>query len=218
MLVAADLFAQAGDSTSVPNFRPTGFRLGVDLVPIARSLVDKDFSGWELAADVDFYRFFLLGEFGSMRTAELTGDGELATNGNYYRFGMDVNFIKNDPDQNAFFVGIRIGRSSFSEKLQYSYQDPAWGNGSREAIIEDGKAGWAELVTGLKVKVWKELWMGFTSRNKFGLTAEGSYALNPYHDPGYGLAGRRSYWGFNYYLFYRIPFRRTQEGSSAPVE
>jgi hypothetical protein len=210
ILAAAGLsgVAQPKDSAEVVNFRPTGVRLGLDLIPLVRGMVDPEFSGWEAAADVDFHRYFLVGEFGSLALQQTTSDGDHESKGTYYRFGADVNFIRNDPDRNAFFFGMRYARSSFREKLTYAYEDPVWGDGMRTVTIDNGTAGWAEMVMGLKVKIWKEVWLGFTSRYKFALSADGSDQMNPYLVPGYGLAGRRSYWGFNYYIFYRIPLRK----------
>jgi hypothetical protein len=200
--------AQPKDSTEVVSFRPTGLRLGLDLIPLVRSLVDSEFSGWEAAADVDFHRYYLVLEYGGLAVQQPTSDGDHESEGSYYRFGADFNFIRNDPDRNAFFFGMRYARSSFQEKLTYAYEDPVWGDGVRTVSIGNGTAGWVEMVMGMKVKIWKELWLGFTSRYKFALAAEGSDQMNPYLVPGYGLAGRRSYWGFNYHAFYRIPFRK----------
>jgi hypothetical protein len=50
--------------------------------------------------------------------------------------------------------------------------------------------------------------MGYTARMKFAPGVKGGGALVPYDIPGYGLAAKAPYWGFNYQLFWRIPFRK----------
>ena len=45
---------------------------------------------------------------------------------------------------------------------------------------------WAELTSGIKVKVWKYFWLGATARFKFGLDLDGNGPLQSYDVPGFG--------------------------------
>jgi hypothetical protein len=69
-------------------------------------------------------------------------------------------------------------------------------------------AKWGELTVGLRVKIWKEFWMGYTARMKFFPTIGNAGEIQTYDVPGYGLAAKRTYYGFNYQVFWRIPFKR----------
>ena len=195
---------------------PTGLRLGTDLISIIKSRVTKNFTGWEVNADVDFYRYYLAVDYGTWARRDSispfqtsAGKGYYENHGHYYRAGLDINFLLKDPDRNMFFIGFRYGHSNFDEKLSYAYKDSIYGNVSN-AISSTGLRGhWFEITTGLRVKIFPGFWMGYNARLKFSPGASGGQGqLATYDIPGYGLAEKTIYWGFNYQLFWRIPFRR----------
>lgn len=215
VLVVSSAAAQKSDTTRTKSdtvktsYLPTGLRIGTDLLALIRSQVRDDFSGWEINGDVDFNRYYLAIDYGqSSRT--LAGDSSNYTNdGRYFRVGVDVNFLKKDPERNMFFLGIRYGRSSFSESLSIQSYDQVWGLHSQNFSNPSVKSRWFELVGGIKVKVWKPIWMGYTARFKFGLKSNGDDAMLSHDIPGYGRNDKETTWGFNYQIFFRIPFRRS---------
>ena len=133
--------------------------------------------------------------------------------GNYWRLGADVNLLKKDPDRNMLFFGLRYARSSATEQIIYNGTDPYFGNVQYQITNSAVVGSWGEMVAGLRIKVWKEFWMGFTSRLKFGLAVRGAKELSPYYTPGYGVIGDGITWGFNYQVFWRIPFDRQKKPS-----
>src|SRR5690349_4137663 len=80
-----------------PSYIPTGVRVGTDLISIVRSPIDDTFGGWEVNADVDFYRYFLAVDYGHWERnwayEETEGQTKYSNNGNYWRIGADVNFL-----------------------------------------------------------------------------------------------------------------------------
>jgi hypothetical protein len=206
-----DTIQLALDTIKQYRYVPTGVRIGTDVISLIKTQTQKDFSGWEANADVDFYRYYLAIDYG--RWARNFSDDSTSTysnKGTYWRVGADVNFLLKDPDRNMFFLGLRYGHSSFSEKLALVTEDPLWG-GPFILNFENNnmKAHWLELTTGLKVKMWKMIWMGYTARFKFGLSTDKNREMLPHDVPGYGRTDKETAWGFNYQIFVRIPFRRT---------
>ena len=58
------------------------------------------------------------------------------------------------------------------------------------------------------VKVWKQLFLGWAGRIKFARKVKSvNSSFDTYYIPGYGKAEYDSRWGFNFQIFYRIPFR-----------
>lgn len=211
-LLSLSLAAVAQDKDTVkikPDFRPTGFRIGTDLIPIVRNSYDKTFSGWEVNGDVDFYRYYLTVDYGSWGRTYLSDTSSYSNNGTYFRVGVDVNFLKKDPDRNMFFFGARYGVSNFSEDLSVVRSSPVWGPLNGDYHNSDVNAHWLELTTGLRVKIWKFIWMGYTARLKFGLKTGATPDMLPHDVPGYGRADEDSYWGFNYQIFVRFPVRKS---------
>ena len=208
------LFAQKADSVKkdVPkekvSYLPTGIRVGTDLISLIRSQTDKGFSGYEINADVDFYRYYLAVEAGKWEKNFSTDVEKYNNNGTYGRVGVDVNFLLKDPDKNMFFFGIRYAQGTYSEDLTVKTDDPVWGTMETTYTNSNMTARWGEATTGLRVKMWKFFWMGYTARLKFGLNTDKPGGLISYDIPGYGKTANDTTWGFNYQILFRIPFRK----------
>lgn len=199
--------AQKADTLLKRDFKPTGIRVGTDLLSLVRIPVDDSFNGWEVSADVDFHRYFLTMEIGQWQRSFTTDEETYANDGSYWRIGVDVNFLKKDPDRNMLFIGARYGTGRFDEDLTIMLND-TWNSGTSVYNNTGTKATWAEVTGGLRVKIWKFVWLGYTARYKFGLNTEEKGALKPYDVPGYGGTYKNTTWGFNYQLLIRIPVRK----------
>ncbi|MBX2947347.1 MAG: hypothetical protein KF725_16075 [Cyclobacteriaceae bacterium] len=198
--------AQKADTVE-RSYVPTGVRFGVDMISIIRTPIEPKFSGWEAAADIDFDRYYLVLEAGRW-SRDLSSENDTYSNrGNFWRAGVDMNFLKNDPERNNFFLGLRYARGSFSEQLITRVNDPVFGEGIIQNENIDVGASWAELTTGLRVRMFSVLWMGYTIRYKFGLNTNESSGLVPYDVPGYGRTDKNTTWGFTYYVLVRVPFK-----------
>ncbi len=189
-------------------YLPTGLRLGTDVISLIKSNIGYHFQLWEVNADVDLSRYYFTVDYGNWSRRDSLANGYYQNKGHYFRVGGDVNFLLKDPDKNMFFIGFRYGRSGYNEALDYSYTDTNFGIISK-SITESGLQGhWVEITTGLRVKIWSGFWMGYTARIKFAPGVSGGDGQLTHHDiPGYGLAEKTTYWGFNYQLFWRIPLR-----------
>jgi hypothetical protein len=214
LLCRQGLFAQADtDSVRIDTVRnkylPTAMRFGTDIISLVRTRAQDNFHGWEVNGEIDFSRYFLSIDYGTWGR-DLRSDGATYANtGDYWRAGIDVNFLKNDPDRNVFFLGARYGRSTFTESMTIERQDPTWGLLTDNFYHSNVNAWWLELTTGLRVKIWKIFWVGYTGRFKFGLTTDASEEMLPHDIPGFGSNAKETTWGFNYYLMLRIPLRNT---------
>lgn len=204
-------FSAAGQTKSVSkkdtlvNWRPTGIRIGTDLAAAIKTGVSSGFSNQELFADIGFHRYYLVTEMGRYSRELEIDKGNYSNNGGYLRIGADVNFLVKDPDKNLFFLGFRYGRARYDERVQYL---TATDYGEQLKIAENNNvsSGWLELTTGLRVKVWKLLWVGYTGRIKFAPSTPSNSPIAPYDIPGYGLTFKKPWWGFSYYVMFKIPF------------
>lgn len=195
------------------NFRPTGVRIGTDVLSIIQNLAKDDFTEYNFSVDVDFYRYFFNIEYGQLKQGFMT-DGDNAVysvDGRYFRFGPEINFLKKDPDKNALFLGFRYAFSNFSDELDFTIDNEFFGSSDKMLQNSDLRASWLEIVAGLKVKMWKNLWFGYTARFKFGVTNFEKNELIPHLVPGYGLAEETVAWDFNYWIAFRIPVRKESE-------
>jgi hypothetical protein len=213
VLLCAKSWAQKPDSLAKKDFRPTGIRLGTDLFSLVRSPLDESFYGWEATVDVDFYRYFIILERGQWKRDLASEDETYSNDGAYWRAGVDVNFLKKDPEKNMVFLGLRYAWGNFDEKLTV-FLDDTWTAGTTEYVNTNTNSSWVEITGGLRVKVLKSLWLGYTIRHKLALNTNETSNLVPYDVPGYGRTDTSTTWGFNYYVLFRIPVRK----SSATVK
>lgn len=177
------------------------------MISLAKIPLSDKFDGWEVSADVDFYKYYLTVEYGNWERTINSPDQNYSNSGNYFRVGADVNLLLKDPDKNMFFVGLRYGQSSYDERLQFSITDPVFGD-SNQALSNLGmRSSWGEVTLGLRVKIWSQLWMGYTARLKVAPSVDNNGEFIVYEIPGYGLASKSTYWGFNYQLYWRFPVR-----------
>jgi hypothetical protein len=203
--------ASAQKADTVKNsFIPTGIRIGFDAVTWVKSIVQDDFKGYEFNADIDFHRYFLTMDVGHWERMFKSSSDEYDSEGHYMRIGIDINFLKKDEEKNMFFFGTRYGWSTFSDRITLNVIDPVWGTQQVSFANNNIKAGWIELTTGLRVKMYKFFWMGYTARYKFGLNTKGDKILSPADIPGYGRTDKNSTWGFNYQLLFRIPIKKSR--------
>jgi hypothetical protein len=197
-------------------YLPTAIRVGTDVIALIKSNIQDDFKGWEVNGDVDFFRYHLAFDYGKSAQTYRTDSADYDNDGRYWRAGVDVNFLLKDPERNIFFIGFRYGQSNFSEQMTIRSIDPVWGALTRDYNNPDVTSHWTELTTGIKVKIYKFIWLGYTARFKFGLKNSGDVEMLPHDVPGYGRTNKETTWGFNYQIILRIPVRKQPEGPLRP--
>jgi hypothetical protein len=212
LIFLAAFFAQ-GQEKKPPkakkNYIPTGLRVGTDLIDIGKTVSSNTFTGWEVNGDVDFANYYLAADVGSWGKDIALANGDYHNSGTYYRVGIDVNLLGKDPDKNMFFLGFRAGHSSFNESVTY-HTTPSHLFSPLDTTLTNPSAtgNWAELTNGLRVKIWKGLWLGYTARMKFAPTTHGSPNFATYDLPGYGVVQKSLWWGFNYQVFWRFAWKK----------
>jgi hypothetical protein len=189
-------------------FIPTGIRIGTDLITDIKGFRSSTFNGWEVNTDVDFHRYYLTFDYGRWSKIELLNNGWYDNAGKYWRLGGDVSFLKKDPDRNMFFLGLRYAHSTFGDSISYTFTDTNFGVVQKNLVNTNMWGTWFEVTTGLRVKIWKYFWMGYTGRLKLAPKIHGEGELKSHDLPGYGRAATKTYWGFNYQLFFKIPIRK----------
>lgn len=205
--VQAQDFSLLADSTR-GRFRPGGISVGTDVISLIRSQTSERFSGREINADIDFHRYHLVADVGSWSTNYPLKNGYYESGGQYFRVGVDVNFLLKDPDRNMLFLGIRHGRSSFTDSVNFSFTDAQLDVIEIHGANHNINANWMEGTAGLRVKIWKFIWMGYTARMKFRLRVNGEGPVKTFDVPGYGLTYKTLWWGFNYQVFVKIPLKK----------
>lgn len=202
--------AMAQDSLQQKSkWMPTLVRVGYEIISPIRAASVDNFSGWEVVAETNVYRYYPTFEMGGWsRSWEANGGSTYSNDGRYWRLGADVNFLTKDKNKNVFSLGFRYGRSTFSEDATLVIAADPWGNFITTRNNNNVSAGWAELTSGLRVKVFEYVWLGYTARFKFSNSIKQNRDLLTTDIPGYGSTAKETTWGFSYYVLVNVPFRK----------
>jgi hypothetical protein len=211
-----------------------------------------DTRGYDITADISFKdnRYFLVADIGYAASASLKQSVNIVTRqrqngfqydiqGTYFRVGIDYNVMRRYFNNEIMFVGVRYGQSFFTHTLQYNVlPDSLWNVNIPDGILspmgaisQSGlTANWYEIVGGLKVNLWKNIFVGYTVRLQFLGKISGENAVltrsfdSPYVNnyqglaslkandiPGYGNTEESFKLGFSFCAYYRFPFRKRPE-------
>jgi Domain of unknown function (DUF6048) len=189
-----------------------GLTIQADIASIISSLLSTgETYSYEAGAQIDlkhkFYPIIEMGFAGANKTA--TNNINFKTDGLYGRVGVDLNLLtpKKDekPTTNLFLAGVRLGMSSFPYNISNAViTDDYWG-GSQSISYSDKIATkiWYEIVIGMRVEVTKNIFMGWTVRNRSLLSQNVSGEVAPWFIPGYGTNAENN-WGISYVIGYKF--------------
>ncbi len=192
-----------------------GVRVGVDLYKLTRGLYDENYKGIELVGDYRLTKkYYAAAEIGS--EDKTTEDDRLntTTKGTYLKVGFDYNFYENWLDmENIISIGLRGGFSTFSQELNSfkTYNPyPYWGEmpwKTSEKTFNGLTAGWLEVVAGVKVKVYNNIFVGFSLRmNTLLFDKKPSDNFENLYIPGFNRTYAGNFGaGFNYTVTYFVP-------------
>ncbi len=192
------------------SYKPTAIRFGTNLIRFGRTAFDTNHSSWEVTGDMDFHKYMLEVSYGR-ESEKLNTDGfDYENNGSFLRIGGDINFIKDKAEGNALVLGLKYVRGTYDESFKFDDSDLIFNaNEAFELTNESLNSRWLEANVGMKVKMWEQLYVGFYFRYRFNRVVKGDREFGTYRIPGYGLEERRTIVGFDYYVFWRIPFKKS---------
>lgn len=221
ILICSGSVAQNTEASMVNDTLPTlqtfPLRIGIDLSKPIRMALEDDYQGFEIAADFRLTeKFYLATEFGNEKKTVDETQLNFTTEGSFVKLGFDFNAYENwFGMQNAIIVGMRYGYSSHKQTLNsYKiYQTNQHTEGESILTQEPGtefsslNGHWIEVVAGIKVETFDNLYMGFTVRlNRLLTTTEPENFQNLFI-PGFNkvTTDNNVGAGFNYTISYSIP-------------
>ena len=189
-----------------------GMRIGFDLSRVANYfLTERKVRSYEVTADIRLQNKLLyVAEAGIATITKDAPSYTFQSNGYYGRLGIDRNMLKGGND--ILFFGARYALSAFNfQSDRFVVAEPYW----QEELVsnypkENFLAQWVEGVAGLKGNVFGNFYLGFAARFKLRVALSGNRDVGAITIPGFGDASQRTAFGFNYYVFYQIPFKKLQ--------
>lgn len=191
---------------------PDGLRLGVDVYNAAASLWTST-SQYELSTDLAWGRWLLATDLGVVRIFE-EGNLRYQNQGTYLRIGPELNLLHKQLGDEVLYIGIKYAFCNFTEQIQSENKLPLFGTVAVDTQNEL-TANWLELNFGIKFRVWKAFYMGYTLRYMFAERYRGEQRFEPYKIPAVGKP-QESNFDFAYYIYYRIPFKKSTPPITKP--
>jgi len=206
------------------SFLPTSLRIGPAVNTLIQTALDNNGTYYGLQADMPIGRFMLAMEYGH---ADLRRDSEVGvpeasvfsyrSSGDYYKLGLDANVLLDkannsyDADDNVIFFGLRYALAIIDDQVSFQTPDNIWETSAISQSNENLGVTWAEFNAGIKVSIFRNVFIGYNLRYRFLRTFLDRSSLVPYRVPGFGASddtSDRDNFGFDYYIYYRIPFRK----------
>ena len=194
-------------------------RFGFDIFKPIKSSSDGDNLNYEIVGDLQITEnLYLAAEYGLIDRLIEDENINFNSNGSFLRFGFDYNMFKNWVGMdNAIFLGLRYGSSNFSNKIE-SYNvrnsDAYFSNfvdNNYQTIDHLNLTGnWLEIVAGVKVETFNNVYLGFSLRLNKLLSTQKPENFDNLYIPGFNKVTDDNTFGsgFNYTLTYSIPLRK----------
>ena len=194
-------------------------RLGVDLFKPIKSSSEGDNLNYEIVGDLQVTEnLYLAGEYGSIDRVIEDENINFNSSGNFLRIGFNYNMFNNWVGMdNSIYLGLRYATSNFSNTiLDYTVrnQDSYFSNlVDREYQTNEYSnlsGNWIEIVAGLKVETFKNVYLGLSLRLNKLLSDSKPENFDNLFIPGFNKVTDDNTFGsgFNYTLTYSIPLRK----------
>src|SRR5210317_1266134 len=196
--------------------------LGVDLFKPIKSSSDGDNLNYEIVGDLQLTEnLYLAWEFGIVDRIIEDENINFNSSGSFLRIGFNYNMFENWVGMdNSIYLGLRYATSNFSNKIiNYTVrnQDSYFSNlveNDFQTIEYSGLSGnWIEIVAGLKVETFKNVYLGFSLRLNKLLSDSEPDNFDTLFIPGFNKVTDENTFGsgFNYTLTYSIPLRKKKK-------
>ncbi|MFY0625194.1 MAG: hypothetical protein JXR07_02785 [Reichenbachiella sp.] len=207
LVLIQDLNAQ--ESLEAPrDWKPSLLFLSSDVVGLIDMASGGDTQA-EFSAKMDFDQLFLAFDFGFENSHLSNGTSfDYTSEGRFFRVGPQINFMKYEKSRTNIFFGLMYANSKLNDQISYTVPEGAWEANELSYSNNNFKAQWFEANVGISVRIVGPLFLGYTIRFKLAKWMDTPEDLMPYSIPGFGPADKASNFGFNYYLTYRLGFRK----------
>ena len=194
-------------------------RLGFDLLKPILSSSEGDNLNYEIVGDLQLTEnIYLAGEYGLVDKVIEDENINFNSTGSFLRIGFDYNMFENWIGMdNSIYVGLRYGTSSFSSKiLDYnvrnkdSYFSNLVTNEFQTIEYSNLSGNWIEIVLGIKVETFKNVYLGLSLRLNKLLSDKKPDNFGNLFIPGFNKVTDENTFGsgFNYTLTYSIPLKK----------
>lgn len=207
-------------------FAPSAVRIGVSLSDIATTLTNPQTLYYGFQADLPIRQFMISIDYGqaqlnleNRQTEQTSRNFTYSSQGSFFRAGIDANLLKdratgsNDAQGDVIFFGLKYAHSRQDDHITFrpstdSITNIIYNISEVDQSNNNLGAWWLEMNAGVKVEIFKNIFLGYALRYKFFRRFGGRNSLIPYRVPGFGKGNQENAFSLDYYIYYRIPFSK----------
>ncbi len=185
-----------------------GILLGLDLSRFVVTALEPVHNNFELSLGFSVAENFQLQAEGGYLNVDFSDSTyTYKQSGSYYRFGAEYNMLERLPGElDQIYLGLMYGYSPYTHEAEnITISDGYWGIGEGSLPLTNNTAHWIEIKGGLRVELWRNLFVGYALRLRIFMAGKTDSKLDPYLIPGFGKADKTTSIGMSYSVFYRIP-------------
>ncbi len=191
-------------------------KIGWDISNLLIGAISPKRSGLDFSVDYTLKKnFYGIIEIGKNSYEEKSDALNYSSEGTYFRIGFDSDMRKDEKNisKDFFYLGTRYAFAIFEQRIEnYQLSSEYWPIVSGETISFNNQAHWIEAISGFKVEVFKNMYLGLGLRFKFLIFQSGDKTIKPAtFIPGYGKSSGLIVTGFSYNLYYNLPFKYSQK-------
>jgi len=185
-----------------------GILLGLDLSRFIVTALEPVHNNFELSLAISVTKNIQIQAEGGYLNVDFNDSTySYKQSGSYYRFGAEYNMLKRQPGElDQLYLGLMYGYSPYSHEAEnITITDGYWGTAEGSLPLINNTAHWIEIKGGLRVELWRNIFVGYALRLRIFLAGNTDPKLEPYLIPGFGKGDKTTTIGMSYSVFYRIP-------------
>jgi len=159
----------------------------------------------------NFYGIIEIGQNSFEQKSEVM---DYYSDGQYFRLGFDSDMRKNEKDKSRdmFYLGARYAFATFEQRIEnYQISSSYWPTITQSEISFRNQAHWIEAISGFKVEILKNMYLGLGLRFKFLIYQAGNEIKPAPFIPGYGKTGGALVMGINYNMYFNLPINYSKK-------
>jgi len=212
LLLLIQLFSSLSAQEQKQGSRVRGPRIGYDLAGLILLYSEPERKIYTFSVDYEAWQdIYPVMEFGYQNVVLTRDNYRYGSSGIYARAGVDVNLYEYEKPNvyEMFYAGFRYGIGYMTHEAENIVIPDDYFEGINNGIqeVNEINAHWVSLVGGIRVELFKNVFMGWSVLANIKLFQIEDVSMVPYNIPGFGDGNKKTSILFNYSIAYRLPLQ-----------
>ncbi len=196
--------------------------IGINIFDAVAILAGQKYGGADIRASLSMWNWLFptieIGVAGACNKPKDNNYTYKSSPSVYFKIGADYNFLyKSNPDY-RLFAGLRLGATPFSYRItDISTGSSYWQEYQQFSLpTENATALYGEVLLGLRVKIWKQLSLGWSVRFHHLFKSTRGTHSDPWFIPGMGTQSSKV--GASFSVTYTLPLTKSDKAANTDTD